>query len=549
MEEQDFGLNDGFFVDQGSTAPANHTVVESVNGGAPVAIPNPVLDTEHGTYSQTMGTPLIGKDEFSRSFLAAKGILQTAGISRQSTPGAIQVGFDFRGKPVYSDAKLANSKDTSTGAQVAAIAGIALGSMNAFKDFGEATAFMKIGDKAHDAAFHSELDNARAAEDPKAFKALVGSVAPDFDHTGTDFTAYKLYENWNNLSPAQKSLAITGAGIQGFKFSDGQTFATKKLTPAIPGVPQMSVAQGLALAQKGVNVSPAVRKWNQIAAIQDTMFTPKDAKDVVGTAAGLNLLGFDMEGKAVNTTAERMSQGGLEPAPHYGVGAATIPAGVGLPNGYSEVGKINGRTIVVPSPNKGTALVKAPDVASSGASKIYRSWKSEGGSSPRQEKGVVGGSALAGGLDAMTNSNPYSLGAVITNASLYNTPLAKDASDLAHTTYLTGVSLHRLLNGNTEKSTDERGKDLMVDGPFTEENFLSTMKNIRGEYSRNGIASKEIGYQLANQGYAEGRFNESELVALHRSLDMAFDDNGYVLAQKLSTGKNKGLEIMERRRG
>jgi len=58
-----------------------------------------------------------------------------------------------------------------------------------------------------------------------------------------------------------------------------------------------------------------------------------------------------------------------------------------------------------------------------------------------------------------------------------------------------------------------------------------------------------MAYQLANQGYAENRFDDSQVVSLHRAIDMVFDDKSFTLAQKLNTGKSKGVEIIKKRRG
>jgi hypothetical protein len=336
------------------------------------------------------------------------------------------------------------------------------------------------------------------------------------------------------------------ASLQGYTFSDGKTFADKRLTPEIPGVPALNAAEGLQLTGSGVNVAPATRKWNQYAALQETFFAPKSATDVVTTAGSQNMLGHDLDGRAVPIDTETMGAQGMQPTPHYGIGAASIPLNQGAPQGYTIVKQVQDRNIVVPTANKGSTIINAPDVASKAASKIYNTWSAD---SIKQERGIAGGSALAGGLDGMTATNPYALGAVITHATLNNTPVDSSLSDLEHATYLTGVSLQRLVKGSTDAGVDQKGKEFVVSGDFNEDTFIGAMKNVRGAYAREGVSSKEIGYQLANQGYAEGRFDESQTVALQRSLDMVFDDNSYNLAQKLNTGKTKGLQILEKRRG
>lgn len=536
---KDYGFNDGYLLDSGAEAPGNFTTIGNV-GDTQLVVPNEILDDEYNSYSQAVGSPSISKETFGQSFGAARAILKSVGLTKIPEANTIQVGSNFRGEPVYSSTKLANSRNITVGRKLAETSGIALGAMNAFKDFDEAGKFLEISQRAESPDLHVALDKFKTNKDVKGFVSALGG-----DKSLIDYTGYKLYENWNNLGPAQKSLGIAGAGIQGFRFSDGQTFREKKITPEIPGVPSMNAAEGLSLAGQGLNVASATRKWNQYSTIQETFYNPRKSNEIVNTANSLDLLGQGTDGRAVPIDESIMSSQSMQPEPHYGVGAATIPAGQGAPNGYSVVGKINGRSIVVPTSNRGSVVINAPDIASESATSIYNSWKKS--ADTRQDKGVVGGSALAGGLDRMTSANPYSLGAVVTAASLYNTPPPKEYGDMEHMSYIAGVSLQRLVTGGMDQ--DEKGKKLVSGGAFEQKNFDSNMKSLRAEYARNGVSSREIGYQLANQGYSEGRFDESQLVSLHRSLDMVFNANGFTLAQKLSTGKNKGLEILERRRG
>lgn len=541
LSAKDYGFNEGYLLDAGAEAPGGHTTIGNV-GDSSLVVPDQILQDEYVNYSSAVGSPVIGKDpqEFGKAFGQARAILKSVGIGKVPDPTTVQVGADFRGDPVYSSAQLANNKDPSAGKNIAETSGLALGAMGAFADFDEATKFLDISNRAQNPDVHAMLDKAKTNQDPKSFTEALGG-----DKSLIEYTGYKLYENWNNLSPAQKSIAIAGAGIQGYKFNDGKTFREKKLTPEIPGVPSMDAAQGLALAGRGVNVAPATRKWNQLSALQETFYNPKTAVGIVENMNSLGLLGHGMDGRAVPIDETQMANQKMQPEPHFGIGAATIPAGQGAPSGYTILGQYNGRSIVIPTSNKGSAILNAPDVASESAAKIYQAWKSDG--PVKQDRGVAGGSALAAGLDGMQSTNPYSLGAVLTYASLQNTPPPKEYGDLEHFSYITGVSLQRLVNGNTK--ADEKGKELVEMGEFTEDGFLSSMKKMRAAYAKQGVSSREIGYQLANQGYAEGRFDESQTVALHRSLDLVFNSDAFNLAQKLRTGKNKGLEILERRRG
>lgn len=542
---KDYGFNEGYILDKGAISPVDHTKVGAIGENKTLIIPNTILDDEYNLYQSSVGSAKINRDpeSFGKTFGAAKAILNSTGLTKQPTSRDTLVGVDFRGDKIYSSPELANSKDVSRGRDLVVTGGVALGAMGAFKDHAETQKFLSMSSFAADPKFHSELDSHKNNGDVKGFISTLGKLGGD--RNKSEFTNYKLYENWNNLSPAQKSIGIAGTGMQGYTFDDGQTFETKKITPEIPGIPSMNAAEGLKLASKGVNVAPATKNWKQLTALQETFFFPKNAAEIVNNLNNLGVLGFGTDGRAIPIDEKVMSQYNMNPAPHYGVGAVTIPQGQGVPTGYVKVKDVNSRTVVVPNANKGTAHLNVPDVSSDAAFQIYKTWSGKN----KPEKGLAGGSALIGSLDGMTDSNPYSLGAIATHAAYENTGVEKDLGDLSHVGRMSGITLHRLLDGGASKETDRKGLGFHVDGDFSEDSFNQTMKNMRGEYAKKGVSSKEIGYQLSNQAYSEGRLNESQLVAAQKTLNMVFDDNGYTLAQKLMVGKNKGIEITEKRRG
>jgi hypothetical protein len=78
---------------------------------------------------------------------------------------------------------------------------------------------------------------------------------------------------------------------------------------------------------------------------------------------------------------------------------------------------------------------------------------------------------------------------------------------------------------------------------MTEENFGKMQANLRAMFAQSGIASREDGYALANQAFAEGRLNDIDQIATHQGLDLAFNDNGYQSAQMLMAGRWKGVEV------
>jgi hypothetical protein len=216
--------------------------------------------------------------------------------------------------------------------------------------------------------------------------------------------------------------------------------------------------------------------------------------------------------------------------------------------GYTAIGKVNNKNILVPSQNGGTAsAMSTPDVATRAAYQVYKNWDQPDGGA-KQQQGVIGGSALSGGLSSMATSNPYTLGAIATHASFQNVaPTSTD--DLGHVMQMGGITLNRLVDGKVDAETDQKGLGYQVQGPMNPQNYNTTVTALKGAYSQNGVPSKEVGYQLANQAYAEGRMNESQHAAALQSMNMIFDPTGYTQAQKLLTGKQKGLQIAEQSRG
>lgn len=570
---KDYGFNDGYVLNKGEAVPVDHVVIAQAGDGS-IAIPKQTLQKEQADFksavkrnfdlgsflgkrspvmqppSQNFTGGSSGEDDeflkFSHAFRAAHTVLNATGVTKTPTPQDILVGHDFTGQKVFSAPQLANSTDVTKGGAAIQTSGMALGAMGAFEHKADISSYMDIGLAAQDQNYHQELDKFKDNEDPNGFVEALKKVNKD-QNSGIDYTAYKLYENWNNLSPAQKSIAIAGSGIQGYKFSNGDTFYSKSLTPEIKGSPSLNVAQGLDFAGKNINVAPAVKQWGQLTAIQDTVFKPKTANDVVNTANSMGLLGHGPTGQLVPTSEKVMVAANMTSTPQYGVGAATIPNGQGLPTGYVLAAKLKDAQVIIPAGNKDTAHMVSPEIATDASSNIYNKWNKVD-VQPGKPNGIVGGSALIGGLSAMTGVNPYTLGAVVTHATYENVD-ARRETPMTEASQGMGITLNRLKAGEASKGVDEKAKDVIVEGNGDEFSFEKTAKTMRGNFAKAGISSKEIGYQLANQGFSEGRFNESQYMSIIKHLDMIFEDNGYQLYSKLSTGKDKGFQILEARRG
>jgi len=182
----------------------------------------------------------------------AAAILQLAGLSSTPSETTGPVGNDFTGQTIYAASQLANDQDTTQGSKFIRELGMTIGAIGAFTDFKEAQSFVRIGDRASDAQVHTQLDKYKAENNFTGFINSVGNGSSE----QAKVTGFKLFEHWNSMSAAQKSLALSGAAAQSFTFSDGTTAETRRVTPQVPGVPAMTLADGLELASRGTNVAP-----------------------------------------------------------------------------------------------------------------------------------------------------------------------------------------------------------------------------------------------------------------------------------------------------
>jgi len=124
-------------------------------------------------------------------------------------------------------------------------------------------------------------------------------------------------------------------------------------------------------------------------------------------------------------------------------------------------------------------------------------------------------------------------------------------NDLDFFSGMSGISLSRLVGGGKSKAIDQMG-NYVANGALssvghgqemTRENFSKTMENNRAFYAQAGISSKSEAYQLANMMYAEGRIDDMDLISMHQSFNMMYDDDGYELAQTLAKGRFEGVEL------
>ena len=373
---------------------------------------------------------------------ASESVSRVAGISNAASNTNTFVGNNSRGQPVYAETALLKSNDTNEGnAFVKTLKG-ALDPLGVF-DKEDSTALDKIGTVASDANFINNLSLLYQNGDKKGFVAaltnrLGNSAIKNADLDPKDKAGlasalglYNLYENWDRMSGAQKSLAIASAGIQGYRYAgSGKDLASREIIAATPTTPGLNVGQALNLFSSGVNVYGLVDNWDQYNTFQKVTLGTGTAAQVASTAKSLNLLGSGATNAVVpGVTAEALSAAGWTAVPQAGVGAISASSTAAVPAGYVKVASDSGKTIAIPAGNEGTfmsGLQTAGGVASIalGVKTVYDGWQGSGKSGV--VNGAVGGSMIVAGLSALGSSamaGPYApvVAAAIIGGSILGT--------------------------------------------------------------------------------------------------------------------------------
>lgn len=129
-------------------------------------------------------------------------------------------------------------------------------------------------------------------------------------------------------------------------------------------------------------------------------------------------------------------------------------------------------------------------------------------------------------------------------------------NDLDYFSGTTSTSFMRLLLGGKGKNIDQTAgklgnamlQDIGYGQEFTEDNFAKLRDRYRGVFSKKGITSKQDAYQLANEMYAQGRIDETDLVSMQHMFNAVYDNNGYEQAKNLMAGRHRGIEVADQDR-
>lgn len=369
----------------------------------------------------------------------SKGVLATAGIHDQPVINTTKIGVDNKGNPIYSSVPLAQTNNPALGGKL--VEGVT-----------SLVAPFKVLSGTDNARLHNlsinvsnpnninSLDAAVAAKNNKAFVGQVLKLTgqPSIDTVqklikdptnqahlqggvASAYTASQLFNNWPQMSAAQKAISLASLGVHGYQTATGERLGdTQIVKPTLDAQgklasPGMTVSQSLDILGAGYNSYSLAKNWGDLTTVQKVAGLTGDAAALASTARSMGMEGYGTTGAAVpNITPETIKSLNGVPAPQYGVGSLQVPAGTKVPVGYQVTGKgADGRQIITPSANmnsSATNIISGLETAA-GVAAVYSNWGrggAEGGFN-----GALGGSAIVGGLAQMGQSNPYLLGGII----------------------------------------------------------------------------------------------------------------------------------------
>lgn len=372
---------------------------------------------------------------------SSEGLMRSVGFSRVATPNDKVSGFDSKGKPVYVNKALNESRDTTAGSQaVKQFYGI-LDPLGVFQP-NDKTYLQKLSGLAGNAAFISDLNTYAQNKDYKGFatalvdkfkQPIVTAIAGDDSRKQNGvsalFGATKLAANWNQMSDHQKGLAIAHLGIQSYNYATGKDLYRTPIVKPTASTIGLDVGQALDLVGQGYNIYGLAQNWGKLNDVQKVIGGAQTVTGIAQTAKNLNMLGWGTNNAATALTAKDAAAIGFTSTPVAGIGAGTIPAGTAVPAGYTAVGSaVNGGTMIVPTANlastsgaglsgagaEGSSAAAGPGALgyaaggvsiASGAYTVYQSWGQ--GTNRAAVNGAIGGAAMTAGLYAMESGNVY----------------------------------------------------------------------------------------------------------------------------------------------
>ena len=385
--------------------------------------------------------------------------------------------------------------------------------------------------------------------------------------------AYSVIKNWDQLNTIQKVAAGTGMasdiaslsksfGLIGQGVNDAAVDAQS--VAQVSGMLQSGAATALPEAGVGalqVSANTALPQGYQvISAMNDGTKVIAPAANA-GTSA-VDVLGYAAGGAAVLAgtyqVAKGWGQGGTKGAVNGVLGGSGIAAGLyalGMSSWAGPAAPFVAAGIIATSVLGDT--LQAGKSKNQNQRDSYRSFLQEAGIADGKYNVTLSDGTLANiGIDGHgglhTARDPSKL---VDQSRAGDKKLnAWDVdytNDLDYTASMGTSALMRIVTGGKEKGSEQLGGELAnamlgnigYGQDMTPENYNKLMQNLRGTYAKAGIKDKTTAYQLANKAYAEGRMNETDLIAAQQAFNMIYDNNSMPTALKLMAGRQKGIEV------
>ncbi len=544
----------------------------------------------------------LTKDQFLDFAAVGSAFNSATGVSyKPSQDTSTPAGLDKNGKTFFTNPSYANNSNSESGKTYTDHF------QSMFAPFGilsndHIDKLQSIGGTAADTDLLQNLTNklnngATEKEFHKdVFDALGATPAKEGAGLNAVLASHLLYNKWDNLSPAQKSLGLSQVGIQSVPELSGINLAKTEIPGSKSPVDGkgINIGQALQTMNYGVNGYSLAKNWPQIDVISKLYANTQSVPEGAQVAKSLYMLGEGTNGAAVKGMTPTSIEGlAAFPAPDYGVGALSLSKNSTVPYGYRLLPGTGDKSIAIPQGNASTASVKPNSLLSNvqnveaiseGTHPVVQNWKRDP-SEQNADKGVYGGSQMSASLNQLSQSNPYLLGAAHafsithgkdndpskisqvqsylhanglkdkevlpdgTTGELASKPVDHNNA-IEHFAASAGTTLSRLLTGNDSGAAKEVGGHIGsavlgkvgAGADFTPQNFSHVMNNMKAIYAKAGVGSREEAYALSNKLYSSGKINDTDLSQMHSSIDMVYD-NDFKQANNLAAGRFKGVEL------
>lgn len=284
--------------------------------------------------------------------------LRMAGITKDASaiPGAVGMGTDYQGHPVYSNPALLSNQDSTAGMQMGSTLGYILAPLGALDQEG-LDKVNGISQLASDQELISTLDGAAAKGNSGTFIGALldafgkGPLANLDKHgAATAYAAYEGMQNWSQMSPAQKSILTASFGLKATDFGGGKNLGEVTIpSTEKPGTVPVTIAKATEWFSKGINAYPLTRKWDKYSTIAKVVGGVSNPDAVANIASQFKLLGAGISGAEVpGVTAQSLKASGWTPTAHLGVGAIVADKSATLPQGYTRVATVGNQQVASP---------------------------------------------------------------------------------------------------------------------------------------------------------------------------------------------------------